>query len=143
MDNLGSENGDGDNEKLQAVVLKGGKHPTEKVVQNENEKVRPRSVLVRIRTCDLGIADPGVYASQGYHLTRTLEPSSGSNTTGTATKKGKGVVDLQLQDEDLASLGDMIKNKNLKLAHEEKTEGDGSESSLRLEISNNRPSYNA
>ena len=42
--------------------------------------------------------------------------STGSNTTGTAAKKKrKAVGNLQLQDEDFASFGDMIKDKSSNL----------------------------
>lgn len=39
--------------------------------------------------------------------------SSGSNAVG-SKKKRKAVVDLQLQDDDFASLGDMVKGKSSK-----------------------------
>ena len=43
--------------------------------------------------------------------------STGSGTTGsTARKKRKAVGDLQLQDDDFASLGDMVKDKGSKPA---------------------------
>lgn len=41
--------------------------------------------------------------------------STGSNpTASTVQKKRKAVVDLQLQDEDSASLGDVVKDKSSK-----------------------------
>jgi len=43
--------------------------------------------------------------------------STGSSTTGSAArKKRKAVGDLQLQDDDFASLGDMVKDKGSKPA---------------------------
>jgi hypothetical protein len=43
--------------------------------------------------------------------------STGSSTTGSsAKKKRKAVGDLQLQDEDFASLGEMVRDKSSKPA---------------------------
>lgn len=55
---------------------------------------------------------PKATSSKGLNFS-----STGSSTTGTAAKKKrKAAVDLQLQDEGFASLGDMIKDKSSKPA---------------------------
>jgi len=89
---------------------------------------------------NLAIADPGMYVAQGLPplpepsddsnadpVSTTTKPkatnskslnfsSTGSSAAGpqAAKRKRKAVVDLQLQDEDFASLGDMVKGKTSK-----------------------------
>jgi len=71
-DNPGSEGEDGDDEKPQVVVLKEGKHLTEREVQNEKRK---GASSVSSGVYKLAIADPGttVRSPGPTALTRTLE----------------------------------------------------------------------
>ena len=123
-------------EKPQVVVLKEGKHLTER--EAENEKRKGESLCPCSTMYSLAIADD-VCAAQG--LPPLPEPSNnskadsastkakpkttdakslnfssaGSKTSASAAqKKRKAVVDLQLQDDDFASLGDVVREKGSK-----------------------------
>ena len=99
-----------------------------------NGEVRPRFNAVEV-------VDSGAYIAQGLpplpepsnnpnvdHASTATKPkaanskslnfsSTGLSTTGSAArKKRKAVGDLQLQDEDFASLGELVKDKSSKPA---------------------------
>jgi len=115
-DNPGSEDEDGDDEKPQVIVLRQGKHLTEREVQNEKRKAQGLPPLPQPSLNDSN-ADPApIKAKPKATSSKSLNFSStGSNKTASAVqKKRKAAVDLQLQDDDFASLGDMVKEKSSK-----------------------------
>jgi len=114
-DNPGSEDEDGDDEKPQVIVLKEGKHLTEREVQNEKRRAQGLPPLPEPSN-DSIVDSASIKAKPKAANSKNLNfSSSRSNSTGSAVqKKRKAVVDLQLQDEDSGSLGDAGKGKSSK-----------------------------
>jgi len=113
----GSEGEDENDEKPQVVVLKEGKHLTEREAQNEKRKAQGLPPLPEPPNNPTTDPVPGTTKSKATNSKGLNFSSTGSSTTGSAArKKRKAVVDLQLQDDDFASLGDMVKDKSSKPA---------------------------
>jgi len=114
-DNPGSEGEEGDDEKPQVIVLKEGKHLTEREVQNEKRKAQGLPPLPEPSDNPNGGPVPATTKPKATNSKSLNFASSGSSVVGSAArKKRKAVVDLQLQDDDFASLGDMVKGKSSK-----------------------------
>ncbi|KAF9647887.1 hypothetical protein BDM02DRAFT_3187607 [Thelephora ganbajun] len=109
-DNPGSGDEDGDDEKPQVVVLKEGKHLTEREVQNEKRKAQGLPPLSEPSNDSKVDPVPAKTKPKATNPKSLNFSSTGSSTTGSVAKKRKAVVDLQLQDEDFASLGDVVKD---------------------------------
>jgi len=114
-DNPGSEDEGGDDEKPQVIVLKEGKHLTEREVQNEKRKAQGLPPLPEPSDNPNGGPVSATTKPKATNSKSLNFSSSGSSVVGSAArKKRKAVVDLQLQDDDFASLGDMVKGKSSK-----------------------------
>jgi len=113
-DQPGSEDEDEGDEKPQVIVLKEGKHLTEREVQNEKRKAQGLPPLPEPSNNPNVELFPSTTKPKTTNSKSLNFSSTGSSTTGSAAKKRKAVVDLQLQDEEFISLGDVVKGKSSK-----------------------------
>jgi len=112
-DNPGSEDEDEVDEKPQVVVLKEGKHLTEREVQNEKRKAQGLPSLPEPSSNPTVDPAPNTTKPKTTNSKSLNFSSTGSNAAGSVAKrKRKAVVDLQLQDEESTSLRDVVKDKS-------------------------------